>query len=162
MRAAPLSAAALIVYLACLDGDTIEGARRAGGDQRQHAAYTRIQTVRREARVRAVRLTGRDDARRMLREMPAPRLALNCVGGKSATELARHLGHGGTMVSYGAMGRAPISLPTSLFIFKDIVRRGVLERCARDCLRSCTDVARILDDSLERTRRCKGARTNAQ
>jgi hypothetical protein len=98
----------------------------------------------------------------MLREMPAPRLALNCVGGKSATELARHLGHGGTMVSYGAMGRAPISLPTSLFIFKDIVRRGVLERCARDCLRSCTDVARILDDSLERTRRCKGARTNAQ
>jgi len=62
--------------------------------------------------------------KQMLHEMPAARLALNCVGGKSATELARHLGHGGTMVSYGAMGRAPISLPTSLFIFKDITLRG--------------------------------------
>ena len=61
---------------------------------------------------------------RLIKDVPAPRLALNCVGGKSATELARSLAPGGTMVTYGAMARMPIQLPTSLFIFKDIVRGG--------------------------------------
>lgn len=47
-------------------------------------------------------------------------LALNCVGGKSATNLARALGDGGTMVSYGGMSRQPVALPVGLLIFKDI------------------------------------------
>ncbi|ATY60237.1 Alcohol dehydrogenase zinc-containing [Cordyceps militaris] len=47
-------------------------------------------------------------------------LALNCVGGKSATTLARALGDGGTLVSYGGMSRQPIVLPVGLLIFKDI------------------------------------------
>ncbi|OAA33925.1 Alcohol dehydrogenase superfamily, zinc-containing [Beauveria brongniartii RCEF 3172] len=47
-------------------------------------------------------------------------LALNCVGGKSATTLARALGNGGTLVSYGGMSRQPIALPVGLLIFKDI------------------------------------------
>ncbi|OAQ98167.1 hypothetical protein LLEC1_03580 [Akanthomyces lecanii] len=47
-------------------------------------------------------------------------LALNCVGGKSATTLARALGDGGTLVSYGGMSRQPVSLPVGLLIFKDI------------------------------------------
>ncbi|KAK8142091.1 mitochondrial 2-enoyl thioester reductase [Beauveria asiatica] len=47
-------------------------------------------------------------------------LALNCVGGKSATTLARALGNGGTLVSYGGMSRQPITLPVGLLIFKDI------------------------------------------
>jgi mitochondrial enoyl-[acyl-carrier protein] reductase / trans-2-enoyl-CoA reductase len=47
-------------------------------------------------------------------------LGLNCVGGKSATQIARSLGEGGTMVSYGGMSRQPVALPTGLLIFKDI------------------------------------------
>lgn len=47
-------------------------------------------------------------------------LALNCVGGKSAITLARALGDGGTLVSYGGMSRQPIALPVGLLIFKDI------------------------------------------
>lgn len=47
-------------------------------------------------------------------------LGLNCVGGKSATAIARSLGEGGTMVSYGGMGKQPVALPTGLLIFKDI------------------------------------------
>jgi trans-2-enoyl-CoA reductase len=62
--------------------------------------------------------------KRLIADMPAPLLALNAVGGRSATELARHLGRGGTLVSYGGMSRQPVTLPTSLFIFKDIVARG--------------------------------------
>lgn len=47
-------------------------------------------------------------------------LGLNCVGGKSATALARSLGEGATMVSYGGMARQPVALPVGLLIFKDI------------------------------------------
>lgn len=51
-------------------------------------------------------------------------LALNCVGGNVAVEMLRHLKDGGTMVTYGAMSREPISVPASLLIFKDIALRG--------------------------------------
>ncbi|PHH60906.1 hypothetical protein CDD81_1067 [Ophiocordyceps australis] len=47
-------------------------------------------------------------------------LGLNCVGGKSATALARSLGDGGTLVSYGAMAKQPVALPVGLLIFKDV------------------------------------------
>ncbi|KAF4124696.1 mitochondrial enoyl-[acyl-carrier protein] reductase / trans-2-enoyl-CoA reductase [Geosmithia morbida] len=47
-------------------------------------------------------------------------LGLNCVGGKSATSVARSLGDGATMVSYGGMSKQPVSLPVGLLIFKDI------------------------------------------
>ncbi|ORY67641.1 zinc-binding dehydrogenase [Pseudomassariella vexata] len=48
------------------------------------------------------------------------RLGMNCVGGKSAQTMAKTLGSGGTLVTYGGMARQPVSLPTGLLIFKDI------------------------------------------
>ncbi|KAK6629843.1 hypothetical protein RUM43_003663 [Polyplax serrata] len=53
-----------------------------------------------------------------------PKLALNCVGGKNATEMIRHLGKRGVMVTYGGMSREPVIVPTSNFIFKDITLKG--------------------------------------
>ncbi|KAG2217863.1 hypothetical protein INT45_012778 [Circinella minor] len=53
-----------------------------------------------------------------------PLLGLNCVGGKSATEMARYLGHNGQYVTYGAMARAPLALPASMLIFKNISFHG--------------------------------------
>ncbi|KAH7316526.1 hypothetical protein B0I35DRAFT_354379 [Stachybotrys elegans] len=47
-------------------------------------------------------------------------LGLNCVGGKSATSIARSLGEGATMLSYGGMAKQPVALPVGLLIFKDI------------------------------------------
>jgi trans-2-enoyl-CoA reductase len=47
-------------------------------------------------------------------------LGLNCVGGKSATAVARSLGSGATLVSYGGMAKQPVQLPLGLLIFKDI------------------------------------------
>ncbi|GKU04557.1 mitochondrial trans-2-enoyl- reductase [Fusarium langsethiae] len=47
-------------------------------------------------------------------------LGLNCVGGKSATAIARSLGNGATLVSYGGMAKQPVQLPLGLLIFKDI------------------------------------------
>ncbi|MEA3187257.1 MAG: hypothetical protein QOD99_1087 [Chthoniobacter sp.] len=52
------------------------------------------------------------------------RLAFNAVGGDSAVRLANALAPGGTLVTYGAMGRQPLKIPNGLLIFKDLRWRG--------------------------------------
>ncbi|KAJ7439851.1 NAD(P)-binding protein [Mycena latifolia] len=52
------------------------------------------------------------------------RLGLNCVSGKDTTSMARLLGDDAYLVSYGAMSKEPLSLPTSLFIFKNLTTVG--------------------------------------
>ncbi|KAH0631263.1 hypothetical protein JD844_005525 [Phrynosoma platyrhinos] len=56
----------------------------------------------------------------LFKKIPKPVLALNGVGGKSATELLRHLQHKGTMVTYGGMSKQPVTVPVSALIFKDV------------------------------------------
>lgn len=51
-------------------------------------------------------------------------LAFNCVGGKSATELMRHISRSGTMVTYGGMSKKAVIISTSAFIFNDIKAVG--------------------------------------
>ncbi|EMC92751.1 hypothetical protein BAUCODRAFT_151162 [Baudoinia panamericana UAMH 10762] len=48
------------------------------------------------------------------------RLGLNCVGGSLVNSMAKHLAPSAHMVTYGAMSKQPVSLPTGLLIFKDI------------------------------------------
>ncbi|XP_054996824.1 enoyl-[acyl-carrier-protein] reductase, mitochondrial isoform X2 [Sorex araneus] len=50
----------------------------------------------------------RPEMKNFFKDVPPPRLALNCVGGKSSTELLRHLATGGTMVTYGGMAKQPV------------------------------------------------------
>ncbi|KAJ3930028.1 MAG: trans-2-enoyl-CoA reductase [Lentinula lateritia] len=52
------------------------------------------------------------------------RLALNCVGGEPTTSMAKLLGQDAHLVSYGAMSKKPLSLPTSLHIFKNLTSHG--------------------------------------
>ncbi|KAJ7245164.1 hypothetical protein B0H12DRAFT_1128016 [Mycena haematopus] len=52
------------------------------------------------------------------------RLGLNCVSGPDTTSMARLLGQNAYLVSYGAMSKQPLSLPTSLFIFKNLTSVG--------------------------------------
>lgn len=52
------------------------------------------------------------------------KLGLNGIGGKAATGVARQLGNGGKLVTYGGMSKQPVTFPTSLFIFKDISAHG--------------------------------------
>ncbi|GFR88421.1 enoyl-[acyl-carrier-protein] reductase, mitochondrial [Elysia marginata] len=49
-----------------------------------------------------------------------PKLAFNCVGGQSSSELLRHLGQGGVMITYGGMSKKPIIAPTGALLFKEI------------------------------------------
>ncbi|KAK6464434.1 mitochondrial trans-2-enoyl-CoA reductase 2 [Scheffersomyces coipomensis] len=52
------------------------------------------------------------------------KLALNCVGGKNSTGVARKLANNGLMLTYGGMSFQPVILPTSLHIFKNITSAG--------------------------------------
>lgn len=56
--------------------------------------------------------------------LPSPKIAFNCIGGKSATNIMRHLSSEGILVTYGAMSREPLTIPNSALIFKDIAFRG--------------------------------------
>ena len=48
------------------------------------------------------------------------RLGLNCVGGDSAMQMAKILGTGATMVTYGAMSKAPMRVGAASLIFRDV------------------------------------------
>lgn len=62
-----------------------------------------------------------------------PKLGLNAVGGASATRLAGLLATGGTLVTYGAMGREALKIPNGFLIFRDIRFRGFwLTRWSRE------------------------------
>ncbi|KAI0923899.1 hypothetical protein AcV5_009313 [Taiwanofungus camphoratus] len=52
------------------------------------------------------------------------RLMLNCVSGQPTTQMTRLLGADAHVVSYGAMSKQPLSLPTSAFIFKNLTAHG--------------------------------------
>lgn len=60
----------------------------------------------------------------LVADLPRPKLALNAVGGQSATELARQLAENGILVTYGSMANQPVTIPTSALIFKNINVRG--------------------------------------
>lgn len=66
----------------------------------------------------------RPEIKELFKTCPKPKLALNGVGGKSATELLRHLQFGGSIVTYGGMAKQPVTVPVSALIFKDLKVRG--------------------------------------
>lgn len=52
--------------------------------------------------------------------VPPPKLALNCIGGKNASDMMRHLARGGTVVTYGGMSKQPLMVSTAALIFQNI------------------------------------------
>eukprot|EP01086_Lenisia_limosa_P009464 TRINITY_DN32896_c0_g1_i1.p1 TRINITY_DN32896_c0_g1~~TRINITY_DN32896_c0_g1_i1.p1 ORF type:complete len:376 (-),score=76.38 TRINITY_DN32896_c0_g1_i1:12-1094(-) len=60
----------------------------------------------------------------VLKDLKPASLALNMVGGDSASTLARYLGNGGCMVTFGGLSKQPVTIPTPYFIFKDIRLAG--------------------------------------
>ncbi|KAJ2845247.1 mitochondrial 2-enoyl thioester reductase [Coemansia erecta] len=58
---------------------------------------------------------------RRLRALEGPvRLGFNCVGGRATLLMTKLLFPGSTLVTYGGMSRQPVSMPTSLLLFKNI------------------------------------------
>jgi len=50
----------------------------------------------------------------------APRLALNCVGGRSFVDLLKHVAFRGVVVTYGGMAKQPLYVPAGPLIFNDV------------------------------------------
>ena len=96
----------------------------------RHLGLRTLSLVRRPESADACRAAGADavlvdgtdaaDAARAIPDFRPAALALNAVGGDSALRLLNLLGPGGTMVTYGAMGRQPLKVPNGLLIFKDL------------------------------------------
>lgn len=55
----------------------------------------------------------------LFKKCSKPKLSLNCVGGKNATDCMRHLSFRGVMVTYGGMSKQPLTIPTGSLIFND-------------------------------------------
>ena len=53
-----------------------------------------------------------------------PKLAVDCVAGRSGTGLLRHLTRYGTLVNYGGMSKKPLTVPVSALVFNAIQIRG--------------------------------------
>ncbi|KAH9073676.1 hypothetical protein Ae201684P_003179 [Aphanomyces euteiches] len=63
-------------------------------------------------------------ALRLIADLPAPKLALNAVGGVTSLEFTKALGKNGVVVSYGGMGHEPVLASTTALIFKNVSLRG--------------------------------------
>jgi NADPH:quinone reductase-like Zn-dependent oxidoreductase len=82
-------------------------------------------------------------------------LAFNAVGGDSALRLMKLLRESGSHITYGAMGRKPVTIPNGLLIFRDIQVRGLwvsrwIENAPPDEVRTTYDnlAARVLAGTL--------------
>jgi NADPH:quinone reductase-like Zn-dependent oxidoreductase len=78
--------------------------------------------------------------RRLLSDLPQSKLVVSGVGSLVAHELARTLGHGGVMY---VSGGAPFTLPSSLFVDRNIVVRGLAEPTASDFEEAATMMSGI-------------------
>ncbi|KAJ2160541.1 mitochondrial 2-enoyl thioester reductase [Coemansia sp. RSA 552] len=67
-------------------------------------------------------LSDKDTAREI--KALEPRLGLNCVGGRATMLMTKLIGPNGKLVSYGGMSGKPVSMPTSLLLFKNISAHG--------------------------------------
>lgn len=82
-------------------------------------------------------------------ELPKPKLGLNCVGGKNALEMSKHLDHYGVMVTYGGMSREPVLVPTSALIFKDHQFRGFWMTRWKEQKGNCSESREMFDELFE-------------
>jgi len=84
--------------------------------------------------------------------LPKPKLAINSVGGSSATNIAKRLDQGGHMVTIGGMSRKPILVPTGAMIFKDLTFEGfwmtrwILNSSSNDRMEMINEIAKLIKD----------------
>ena len=61
---------------------------------------------------------------KLLADLPPPRLGLNSVGGPAFTSVARALGRGASLVTYGGVARQPLRLSSALLTAKGLTLKG--------------------------------------
>lgn len=61
---------------------------------------------------------------KLIADLPAPKLGLNSVGGKSTATVAGALGEGATLVSFGGSESSAVTVPLASLVEKDITVKG--------------------------------------
>eukprot|EP00118_Oscarella_pearsei_P014613 m.126063 g.126063 ORF g.126063 m.126063 type:complete len:354 (+) comp37889_c0_seq25:22-1083(+) len=89
----------------------------------------------------------------LVQKVGKPKLALNGVGGKSATALMKQLQRCSTMVTYGGMSRQPVTVGTGMLIFNDVTLRGFWMGKWRELNPDCPAELEMYDDLYEMVRR---------
>lgn len=95
---------------------------RPGGEQETEALKQELRALGANEVVTEEEAAAKDFGKR-IKELTTGKgtsLALNCVGGRSALNLAKVLSPKGWHVTYGAMAKQPLSIPAGLLIFKDL------------------------------------------
>lgn len=108
--------------------------------------------------------------KRLISDLPKPKLALNGVGGSTVHELAKTLDNNATIVTYGSVSKKPIPMASSPFIFNNLSMRGfwldrwlathsieerkamydsLLSKCADKSLKIWTESHEFNNDSFE-------------
>ena len=100
----------------------------------RHCGWRTVNVVRRPELIAELQalgadvvVTGETPLSRQIRDLTGGaelRLGLNAVGGESARQLAKSLAPHGTLVTYGAMAREPLTVDNRALIFQDIRFRG--------------------------------------
>jgi len=62
--------------------------------------------------------------KRLVADLPKPKLGLNCVGGDSSADMARALGGEAHLVTYGSVSRNAVTVPTSALVSKNLTLSG--------------------------------------
>lgn len=60
----------------------------------------------------------------IMKDLPPCKLAFNCIGGESVTNIARVLAPNGTIVTYGGMSKVPVTVPFELLAYKNLKLKG--------------------------------------
>jgi trans-2-enoyl-CoA reductase len=50
----------------------------------------------------------------MIKDLPPIKLAFNCIGGEGVVDIARVVGKGATLVTYGGMSKEQVAIPSDL------------------------------------------------
>ncbi|PVU97500.1 hypothetical protein BB561_000504 [Smittium simulii] len=92
---------------------------------------------------------GSEQTKQLLASLASkPKLAINCVGGRAATQMCKYLAPGANFVTYGAMARQPLSIPAGMLIFSDLCFRGFWVTRWYET-HSHTEWSRMWDDLLQ-------------
>ncbi|QJU52654.1 zinc-binding dehydrogenase [Herbiconiux sp. KACC 21604] len=139
--AMPFSALSLLDSLGVSEGEWIAQNTANGAVGRLVARFAALRgvrvlgLVRRDAGVDelaalgihdvvSIESEGWQDAAAALLDGASPRVAVDSVGGSSASDLTGLLGEGGTLVSFGAMGEGDLKIPSGDLIFKGVTVKG--------------------------------------
>lgn len=60
----------------------------------------------------------------LIKELPAPKLGLNGVGGDQLRTVTNYMADDGVVVTYGGMSKQPVQIPTSALVFRNLQFRG--------------------------------------